>query len=75
MKNPFKQNDHTGTWVIALVAGAITAGVAAWLYFKKNGGEHNGTENHATDYLQIRIPKKHKQRTDLHELEDIVAHN
>lgn len=73
MKNPFKNNDNTSTWIFAAVAGAITVGVVAFLYFKKKENDAE-EEEHTTDYLQVRIPKKRK-RSDVSELEDIVAQN
>jgi hypothetical protein len=75
MKNPFKQNDNTSTWIFAAIAGAITVGVVAFLYFKKNEENAEEDDDHTTEYLQLRVPKKRKQRTDVHELEDIVAHS
>ncbi len=73
MKNPFKHNDNTSTWIFAAVAGAITVGVVTFLYFKKK--EYDAEEEeHVTDYLQVRIPKKRK-RSDVSELEDIASQN
>ena len=78
MKNLFRKNNNTNTWILATVAGAITVGVGAYLYFLKNKAQDDNApadDHRATDYLEARLPKKHKKRTDHHELENLVANN
>lgn len=74
MKNIFKRNDNTSTWIAAAIAGAITIGAVAYLYFRKREDEAAEDDDHAADYLQVRMPKKRK-RSDVADLEDIAAQN
>ena len=45
MKNPFAKKDNT-TLIVAIVAGAITAGALAYLYITDSGAETRGRIKH-----------------------------
>jgi hypothetical protein len=74
MKNPFIKSNNSGVWIATLVLSAIAAGAITY-YYKKNGSSAITEEvnEHATDYLKAKAPKKRKQKTDLHDLQSIVG--
>ena len=77
MKNPFIKENHTLSWIAAGAAGIATVGTGIWYYIKQRREAQLAAayaHEHAGDYLEAKHPHKRKQRTDVHELENIVHH-
>jgi hypothetical protein len=80
MDIPFiRKNNNTGTWIAAGVAGSIVAGAAAFMYFTKRSfafWNWNKNQEEQPNELPVYLKPhlKHKQKTDLKDLENIVHH-
>ena len=76
MKNPFKNDDHSGLIIGAIVAGALAAGAGIWFYLRgRRMGEAEAYRlEHAGDYLAGKKKKKKKSKTDVSELAGVVHH-
>lgn len=82
MKNPFKKQDHTGLTAAIMIVG-IATGIVSFLYLTKYGEAlrnrlskiEDEPNEHATDYLTVKKPKKRKQTTDIHDLDIIPEAN
>ncbi|NCD68327.1 hypothetical protein [Mucilaginibacter agri] len=68
----------TGTVGIVAIAlfGVVAAAAITYLYEKKRAIKMDlkPEKNRATDYMEARIHKKKKQKTDLQNLEHLVVH-
>jgi len=76
MKNPFKTDNNNGLLIAAAVTGALAAGAGIWFYIRgKRAAEVEAHRlEHAQDYLAGKQKKKKKQKTDVHDLVDMVHH-
>ncbi|MEO6523068.1 MAG: hypothetical protein ABIN91_15410 [Mucilaginibacter sp.] len=77
MKNPFIKESNSLAWITAGAAGIAAAGAGIWYYIKqRREGQLAAAyaHEHAGDYLEAKQPHKRKQRTDVHNLGDIVHH-
>jgi hypothetical protein len=77
MKNPFEKQNNTLAWIAAGAAGIAAAGAGIWYYIKERRKAQLALDyarEHAGDYLEAKQPRKRKQRTDIHNLANIVHH-
>jgi len=77
MKNPFIKQNNTLTWIAAGAAGIAAVSAGVWYYIKERREMQLAADYahaHAGDYLEAKQPHKRKQRTNLHDLENIVHH-
>ena len=78
MKNPFKQEDNSGLLIGTLILTAAAVGTATYYYVKRRRELAEAAaqlKEHATDYLKEKAKKaKKKQKTDVHELQNLVKH-
>ena len=77
MKNPFSNESNSLAFIAAGAAGIAAAGAGIWYYIKERRAaqlQAAYVHEHAQDYLDAKHPHKHKQRTDVNELADILHH-
>jgi hypothetical protein len=78
MKNPFNKRKNTTLWIGWAVACALTATAVTCLYLHRKRAEAliAGHTDHDQDYLAAKHNKmkKKKNKTDVHDLENIVKH-
>ena len=78
MKNPFiKEDDESTVLIIGVAIGAIAVGALTFIYLSRKAQLKAAAEElkaHAKDYLEKKAPKKHKLKTDIHELQNIAEH-
>ena len=77
MKNPFVKENNTLAWITAGAAGIAAASAGIWYYIKERRQAQLAAayaHEHAGDYLEAKHPHKHKQRTDVHNLANLVHH-
>ncbi len=76
MKNPFIREDSSAGLIAGLAIGAIAAGGAVYLYFKKRKEMAEAAayaKEHALDYLKQKAPHFKKHKSDVQDLESIIA--
>jgi len=77
MKNLFIKENNNLSWIAAGAVGIAAAGAGIWYYIKDRRAAQQAADyahEHAGDYLEAKHPHKRKQRTDVHDLENIVHH-